>query len=483
MVTRRHFLQSAAALGLGASLFGGLTRRALGADGTPCRFVFVVEGNCVEPAALLSQAARAAFDSSNVQPIGNQRWWYRDYQHTAPIVVPDSGLASARSLGPLAANGEESSLEDKSAVIYGLSNKIAGGGHYTFSGALACARASLHAPGGATIDAFLSSLPQVRQSTPFDAVRLGVEPTSANSRLNYVTCAYAAGRPAPLIVDPTTAYGNLFASVGTPEQVGAFQRRGDLIDFGLTRTQKKLSCFVGGDDQRAKLIGYQTALEELLERQATLTAMSDVLTTVKPDGPEAIALYQSTDPRDRLEAQFQMARAALIGGLTNVVVLGIGTGGPFDLEFPAYNGVLDGRRRHDLHHESSGNAAFIDTIHDISRDYIALTAGLARGLEAIPEAGGTMLDHTVIVYMGDNGEQHHSTASEWPMLVIGGSALGLQTNGQTIGYPGLTTGGSDHRQVSSFFTTLAHAASESIARFGNEGTSLIAQGPLAEILS
>lgn len=44
-----------------------------------------------------------------------------------------------------------------------------------------------------------------------------------------------------------------------------------------------------------------------------------------------------------------------------------------------------------------------------------------------PNAAGTMLDHTVIVYRGDNGEEHPSTATEWPVLLIGGGALGLQT--------------------------------------------------------
>jgi len=481
--TRRQFLKSLAAMGIGSTVLGSMGRRAWASDGTPCRFVFVVEGNCAEPVAFLSDAARAQLDGANTKPVDGQRWWYRDYQHTSPILVPGSGLATAKSLGALAANGSEPSLEDKAMVIYGLSNKIAGGGHYTYHGALCCARSNASSPGGATIDAYLSGLAQVRQNTPFDAVRLGVEPNRSNARLNYSTCAYAAGRPAPMLMDPSTAYGNLFASVGTTEQQAGFQRRGELMDFGLMRTNKKLACFKGGADQRAKLEQYKGALEELLERQATLLAMQDTLSTVKPMGPEESALFESTSPLERLDAQFSMAEAALIAGLTNVVVLGIGTGGPFDLSYPEYTSVLDGRGRHDLHHESGGNPAFTDTIHSITGDYIGLTARLARALDAQPEGGGTMLDNTVIVYMGDNGEQHHSTASEWPLLVLGGAGLGLKTEGQTLVYPSIDTGGPDHRQLSNFFTTLTHLTGDALEIFGNEAATNVAKGPLAELIA
>jgi hypothetical protein len=483
MVTRRQFLGTSLAFGLSSTLLGSLARSAVAANATPCRFVFVIEGNGIEPVCFLSDAARDELDAINEDSVGAQRWWYRDYQHDAPVILQNSGLASAKALGPLLGDGGAvTSLESKAAVIYGLSSRIAGGGHSTAAGALACARSTSQRPGGPTIDAFLANLPQIRQNTPFEAIRLGVHPNNRPARLNYTTCAYDVGRPAPVIVDPSTGYDNLFSSVGTPEEVAKFDRRSDLIDFGLSSTHKRLSCFKGAADQRLKLETYKAALEELLERQATLKAMSGALAAVKPASPAENALFTSTEPLARLEAQFQLATAGLMVGLSNVCVLGSGIGGYFDLSYPSYNGILNGRSRHDLHHESAGNPAFVDTIHNISRDHVSLAASLARALEAQPENGGTMLDHTLIVTMGDNGEQHHSTASEWPLLLIGGKALGFKTDGRTVIYPG-TDGGPQHRQVSSFFTTLAHAAGEPISSFGNEGPTLMAEGPLAEIRS
>ena len=100
-----------------------------------------------------------------------------------------------------------------------------------------------------------------------------------------------------------------------------------------------------------------------------------------------------------------------------------------------------------------------------------------------PAGPGSMLDNTVIVFIGDNGEQHHSTAFQFPVVLIGGKNLGLNTGGRTIVYPGVGTGGKNHRQVSNLWNTLGHVAGEQLDTFGNEGPHRVAPGPLAELMS
>ena len=46
-------------------------------------------------------------------------------------------------------------------------------------------------------------------------------------------------------------------------------------------------------------------------------------------------------------------------------------------------------------------------------------AKMAAKLQAVPEGDGTMLDNTVIVYLSDHGEKHHSNCYEWPMVALG----------------------------------------------------------------
>ncbi len=108
-------------------------------------------------------------------------------------------------------------------------------------------------------------------------------------------------------------------------------------------------------------------------------------------------------------------------------------------------------------------------------------ARMARALDNVPEGNGTMLDNTIIAYLSDNGEKHHSEAREWPMLLVGGSNLGFKTDGRTVVYPGWNN--PNDRQASNLFNTLGHATGNTeLNEFGNEGALRIAKGPLDELL-
>lgn len=472
--SRRSFLQSLG-LGAGAAMLGPLVSRlASAAPTTPKRFVFVVEGNCFEPITMLSDDARAAIDATIGSPLGGSRWWYRQYRHDTPLVV-DGELNTAPALGGLASRPL---VAEQSAVLFGLSSKVVGGGHSGHHGALASARTIAGVPGGPTIDAHLAALESVRGDVPYDAVRLGV--TAGNEPLDFGTCAFARGRSAPLVLDPTSAYETLFGSVGSPAGRAAFARRRSLLDFAREDVNASLAAFPGSSDERQKLETYLGSVEELSRRHDRMIALEAQLSAVRPTAPDANPLYGTSDPLDRFRAHCELTAAALIGGLTNVAVVGSGTGGRFGL---TYSSVSPDVGRHDLHHGSSGNAEFRRRIHEVTRQQVEAIATLAESLAATPETGadGTMLDHTVIVFIADNGEQHHSTASEFPILLIGGRSLGLDTGGRTIVYPGLSSSG--HRQVSNVWNTLGYLAGEALDEFGAEGPSRRASGPLSALMA
>ena len=229
--------------------------------------------------------------------------------------------------------------------------------------------------------------------------------SNLGTRLNYDTCAYDEGRPAPLIVDPYAAFATLFGLVGSPEEQAAFDQRGNLLGFALDDVKASLAAFGGNSAERAKLEAYLKSLEEGQLRQAQLLSMRDVT-------------------RQQVEAIVQQ---------------------------------------------------------------------MAIPLENTPDpAGGTMLDNTVIVFIPDNGEQHHATSSEFPVVLIGGGNLGLSTGGRTIVYPGVETGGTAHRQISNLWATLGKLAGATPTQvgntkvdfdmFGKEGPGRIAPGPLSELM-
>lgn len=481
-LSRRALLRAVAAGAGGVALLPIMSRLTRADTTKTPRFLFVVEGNCYEPITVLDPGALAAINATASQPIDGQRWWYQSYGHKTPLVVATTQFAQTPALGSIASQG----LANQTSVVLGLSSRITGGGHTAFHGALSSTRTVGGSPGGRTIDAYLGGLPQVRLATPYDVIRVGMVADVGSARLSYATCAYDRGRAAPSIVDPVAAYNTLFGLVGTPAQMAAFAQRKTLLDFAHQDVKNALGTFGGSSSERVKLETYLASLEELGARQQRLTTMAAQLAAVKPPSPDADMRY-ATDCMYRFTSQLNLAVAALKGQLTNVAVVTSGTGDDFSsLKYPSEpNASYRNRIRHDLHHSSASDAGALQTIHDMTKQQFDAVAAAAKDLMNTPDpaGGGSMLDNTVIVFVGDNGEQHHSTASEFPIVLIGGGGLGLKTGGRTIIYPGVDTGDMGHRQLSNLWNTLGHLAGDALDTFGSEGPSRVAPGPLSELLT
>jgi hypothetical protein len=495
-LSRRSLLRALAAGAGGAALLPIMSR--LTSAGTPsvARFLFVVEGNGYDPITVLDPNTQAAIDATTKAKIDGLRTWYNLYDHTSPIIVPTTQFSQTKALQSIASLG----LASETAVLFGLSSQITGGGHTGYHGVLSSSRTVGGSPGGQTIDAYLGALPAVRLQTPYDVVRLGmVQPTNAE-RLAYYTCATAQGVPAAAIVDPMAAYNVLFGLVGTAAQMTAFGQRKTLLDFATQDVQAAVGAFGGSSDERAKLEAYLASLEQLSARQQRLMAMAPQLPKALINCPSPDALTNpatkttiTNDCMVRLDAQLRLAAAALKGQLTDVAVVTCGTGDDFgNLLYPSAPQIsgqtidYQGEMRHPLQHGAiGGDQGSLQTIWNMTAYELGLVAAVAADLASTPDpvASGSMLDNTVIVYISDNGEQHHSTASEFPVVLIGGKNLGLKTGGRTIVYPGVTTGGANHRQVSNLWNTLGYLSGQQLDTFGAEGPLRVAPGPLSEIMS
>jgi hypothetical protein len=466
-LTRRRLLHAAGA-GAGAALFAPFFKDALANSTTPARLVIVMECNSFYPVTVLSSQAQAALGSG----VAGRTNFNNTYPSTAKTITGDAP-STALSLGPLAASAGNISLDNRTAVVLGLSSVVAGGGHTSGTGALSCAVDGA----GATLDAVLA--PQLKANAPFDAVRLGT--SSSATPIVYQTCNFAPHKPAPIVVNPALGYQSLFGSIAAGQSAGP--ERVALFDFVAGDVQRALNTFRGNSNERAKLERYLTALQTLSSREQQLMAVASSVRPLLPVDPSVNPLLPTDatgqpDHMKWLEAMFQMATTCLLGGLTNNVVLASATSG-FDIH---YAQSITTYNRHNLQH-GIGVAANWTAIHTITQMHVSLIAQLARTLAATPEVGapGSMLDHTAILFISDNGEQHHSVAQEWPAMLIGGNALGLKTDGRTVIYPAYAK--PNNRQVSNLFNTLGHAMGISnFDTFGSEGSTRIAPGPLSELI-
>lgn len=461
---RRRFLRTlggAAAGGLFAPLMRSAAAQSAGE--IPRRFVIVMTGNGITGDTLYAPSVSAA--RANAGP---------------GLLEVAEGLAEAPILGALTGSGGALDLTSESVAVHGLSSIIAGGSHTCLFKALAASNKRQQ-----TIDAWLEARLKT-DATPFGGVRLGNQGGSGG--LQYDICLRDARAQIPIITSVKAGYEYLFGSTSGGR---AFEQRGQLLDFALADVRAAQRAFVGNSAERAKLDAYLSALEQTESLRSRLLGMNARLVQLQTQYglDAATAADRAGDhPMDRFDHQMELATAALTGGLTNLAVVTNAVGWAFGSI--RYTGLRDVfglgagdtvPTRHTVCHGNS-DPTYKAVLDQVLRRCVEGIARLARTLASVPEGNGTMLDHTVILFMADNGDTHHSSARNWPMLMMGGRALGARTGGRTLVYPGF--GSSGHLRVANMMNTLGYLAGYPLDDFGGEPERLRVNegGPLSELL-
>jgi len=361
---------------------------------------------------------------------------------------------------------------DRLTILQGLSGKMCTIGHSSFYGALGAYKANGNTPPtGATLDGWLST----RFPSVFDHVGLKMGSGGVGTTYPAIS-ARGKSQQLPYQCDPQLAYMNLFGSIVDSGDIAKkYRRSGSVLDFMSKDIQKLQSRLPG--PEREKLGHYLEGFETLKNRRRKLVSMQKELAA---NAPELNDKYTSKVSTHHLDAHFDMATAALITGITNVVSIHCD-----DLQ-SSYAGLGITPTVHSIGHGSSNGAETAQQCRDrIRRFHLELTAGMARRLDAVPEGDGTMLDNTLIVYLSDNSNLHHSTGVEWPILVLGDLGGRLRAGGRYLAWP--RYGRKGHRTIGNWLTTVCHAAGQPVEHFGQADLALpgdIEQlGPLPELLA
>ena len=457
---RREWLKGVS-LGAGGMLLSPILRRleaAASGSGDPSkRFVFVVESNGVRPEQLV--------------PSGLKRGPREQKALNGPaefIDVPLGDRDLPFSLEPV------KKWKDRVTIVQGLSGRINGGGHSNNFGALGCfpTRGESTNVGGETVDGALAkALPGI-----FPHVGLGISKRLENSVI-YNVSAWGPDKALPTICSPQQAYVTLFGSVADGNAKREFQAGNNLLDF-LREDVKRVESRLGGEE-REQLGAYLESFETLRERRSRL---NEIESTLRTKGPVPDDKYRSDVETDRLDAMFDLGAAALICGLTNVLTLSSAAGiRDFDITFKGLGINLD---KHSIGHGKGIDGRSWAELYDLIRRYhFELIARLMGKLEKVREGDATLLDNTVIVYLSDGAEAHHSRCWEWPMVILGNAGGRLKV-GRYVDYPGY--GRKGHRTTANLYLTLLQAAGSPREFFGVPDPNLKdldQSGPLAELLA
>ena len=161
--------------------------------------------------------------------------------------------------------------------------------------------------------------------------------------MNYRLSASGPGQACPIVCSPEMAFKSLFGSVAEGNSAKDFDQKANLLDFmidDVKRAQSRLAS-----EERAKLDGYLAAFDTLHSRQKQIAGLRESLKTNAPriEGEKLRPSVSTT----LLESQFEIGAAALIAGVTNVLLITSGGGGqasrriqyggkPCPLKAPAY---------------------------------------------------------------------------------------------------------------------------------------------------
>lgn len=455
-LTTRRIALKGLTLGAGASLLGPLLQRvaAESAGVLPLRFVFVLQSNGINPNHIIP----TGLDTRKDQEL---------FKNTDTLEVP---LADRELPAPIA---ELSPFKKHLTLVQGLSGRSSeggSGGHSTNFGALGCYPGSA-GPMAQTVDSALGDA----QPGIIRHVGLGVL-AKPDQTLNYhISCA-GPGKVTPLQCAPENAFRALFASALGGDDRASFERRTHLLDFMTADVRRARQSLVG--DERAKFDEYLAAFETLHARQGAIDAIKP---RIAANVPKLDAQFSKPTEVNRLQAQFEIATAALIGGLTNSVTIASGGGHQNYLAWPDLGIPIDG---HSVGHGKGVDGMTPEDIHvKVRQFHCKLIAAMAAKFASIREGTGTMLDRTLIVYLSDSGEAHHPNLKQWPVVLLGGMGGKLKPGGRYVQLPHY--GAKKHRTLSNLYLTLLQAAGKPRDKFGlaDNGLRDIAQdGTVQELL-
>lgn len=430
-------------LGMASCLQSIQAHAAGNEEGLPKRFVFVVKSSGIDKFNLVPDGLENHFiNPGDGKKLGNRG------RREGPLV--DVSLSDRKLPEKLRVLD---SLKDRLTIIQSLSGVGFRGNHTKGFGTL-----SLHDSESVAVAPTLDCLLGQHLSTgPYPMygmamngrlLETGWKPENSYCYPNL--SAYGPAKPVAYQGSPRKAFLELFgAAVASPEQLEKkLALNGKLMDF-LTEDARRVEKQLSGDEKErfALYMNSFESLRKIDEKKAALTGR------IRDHAPELTDRFDSMAPSARIESHFEIATAALIAGLTNVITLRPDTLGVKYTELGLSNSV------HALGHLQENTASNGWTGHqarmEIEKLQLKQIANMAEKFESIPEGNGTMLDNTMIVYMSCSSGDHHCAGHDWPFVLLGGMS-GKLTTGRYLEYP--KYGDKGHRTVSSLYLSLMQAA-------------------------
>ncbi len=334
-------------------------------------------------------------------------------------------------------------FRDRTVVLSGLWSKsaeappgVTGADHWV-AAAFMCANKPKKTTGadiqdGTTIDQIIAQ--KIGQDTLVPSMQFALEDPGANSSNcgEGYSCAYSNSiswisptQPLPMELDPQVAFENLFGAGETQGERAAQRDQDRSILDSITQSLSRLKRNLGSGD-RARLDEYTEDVREL-ERRIELAKKSSGSADTNGFAVPA-GVPESFD--EHVKLHFDLQTLAFQTDVTRVSTVLYAR----DLTARSYpeSGVSAGFHGSSHHAENPTN---IERYSHINQYHVKCLAYFVEKLQKIKEAdGGTLLDHTLILYGSNMGDSNQHLHWDVPHILVGG-ASGQLKGGRHLAFP------------------------------------------------
>jgi hypothetical protein len=284
------------------------------------------------------------------------------------------------------------------------------------SGVLAKRTQAEDVQGGTTIDQVVAR--QIGQDTPFPSIELATADFSGyvGACTSGYSCVYtntiswnSPTKPLPMEINPRAVFEKLFGRPGSPEEREArFARTRSILDL-VAAQAADLRKSLGTRDQ-ARLSDFLDNVREI-ERRIERTEARNSSEISSIDLPAGVP----DKFEDHLALMYDMLVLAYRGDLTRVFTFMSDR----ELSQRTYPQIGVGEQHHTVSHHGN-DPANIAKVAKINAYHVELFTKFLDTLRNTPDAGGSLLDHTLIFYGGGMGNPNQHASDPLPLFAVGG---------------------------------------------------------------
>jgi hypothetical protein len=385
----------------------------------------------------------------------------------AAAFFPDPATGTSPILEPVL---RDPVIASKTAIVKGVSNLTGGvlgnehdrGFAGLFTGVLPIGRAEDPFGGGPSLDQILKRT--LAPNVLFPTLNCGVLAADVGPKNGHRrSFSYLGpGQPVPTQTDPYRLYAALFRRSERGSTLRHLELKHSVLDHAATDLTA-LSARLGPNERR-KLDAHATALREHEHRLSASLHAVDGTCTRPPEVAAGIDHHAEANVPVLAELMLGLVANALACNLTRIVTFQLGLCGAqwqyhwLGIDKDGHEGVAH------FDDPAGSNVEATTAMIAISRWFAEVFAGFVQKLEAQPDAAGSVLDRSLVLWANENGNGLHGM-DDIPLVFVGRAAGRFTRTGL------VDAGRQTHYQLN---TTLLRVMGVDAAGFGDGPAS----GPL-----